>query len=119
MRVRTIPLSLTREQRVLAEDIAEIVQRTARLARLEVTPSEIERLAREFQRILQAFRTLSSAPLEQEEPPSRAGDARLREDEPSPFPAPERLLANAPEPVPDLETGGGFFGVPKTIGGEA
>ncbi len=104
----------------MTEDIAEIVRRTARLARLEVTPSEIARLAREFERILEAFRTLSRAADEEPESASPSpGEALLREDEPESFGAPERLLANAPEPVLEPETGGGFFGVPKTVGGQA
>ena len=86
----------------------ELIRRTAALARLEVTPEEIGRLAPQFARILEAFEGL---PEPAEDPMERAGrgESRTRPDEPAGVLGSERVLRAAPEPCD------GFFAVPKTI----
>src|SRR5688500_2491441 len=92
----------------------ETVDRVAALARLELPPGERPELARQFERILAAFRSLSELDVEGVEPmtsPVEASDV-LREDAVRDFDGRERLLANAPARQGD------FFAVPKTVGGE-
>jgi aspartyl/glutamyl-tRNA(Asn/Gln) amidotransferase C subunit len=99
------------------EDGEAIVLRTAALARLSIDAKEARGLARDFARILAAFRTLEEvdrADAGAAPPPPRPTDAPPRRpDEPAPFPDPGVLLAAAPDPED------GFFGVPKTLGGPA
>lgn len=91
------------------------VERALRLARLGVEAAEREPFAREFERVLASFAELRSidvtgvAPLHT---PSGRVDA-LREDRHASSLDRESLLANAPD------ARDGFFGVPKTIGGDA
>jgi aspartyl-tRNA(Asn)/glutamyl-tRNA(Gln) amidotransferase subunit C len=98
----------------------ETVDRVAALARLELPPGDRPELARQFERILAAFRSLSELDVEGVEPmtsPIEASDV-LREDRPREFgdegavEGSERLLGNAPARQGD------FFAVPKTVGGE-
>ncbi len=93
----------------------DTIRKTAHLARLDLTEGEVAELAPQFARILDAFRELSELDVAEVEPMTRAveGEAPLRADEPGPCLERERLLAGAPEPID------GFFGVPRTIEGEA
>jgi aspartyl/glutamyl-tRNA(Asn/Gln) amidotransferase C subunit len=95
----------------------EDVRSAAGLARLRVEGTEEECLAADLQRVLEAFHTLSevdvsgveemTGPLDLERPPERP-------DEPRSGLARGELLARAPEPLD-----GEFFGVPRTVGGDA
>lgn len=94
---------------------AAAVERALRLARLAVTPLEGQRFAAEFERVLASFSELARIDVRGVEPlatPSPRCDV-LRDDQPRASLAREDLLANAPQPLD------GFFGVPKTIGGES
>jgi aspartyl-tRNA(Asn)/glutamyl-tRNA(Gln) amidotransferase subunit C len=91
-----------------------VVERTARLARLDLDPRAAPELARQFERILAAFRGLAEVDVTGVAPlftPLERHDV-TREDRAQASLATEELLRNAPEPLE------GFFGVPKTIGGE-
>jgi len=111
----------------LADDIealVPLVERTAALARLEVSAADAAGLARDFARILSAFRSLADAA----GAPAGGGDARgaeegfapaprLRPDAPAPAADAHALLRAAPEA--EIEPVGGFLAVPKTVGDEA
>ena len=89
----------------------EEVEHVARLARLELSAVDKERMRRELDRILSYIDKLRALPTEGVEPTSHAVPLAnvMREDEPRPsFPQAE-MLANAPEPA------GEFFRVPKII----
>jgi len=88
----------------------DVLRRTAELARLELSEEELGALAPGFARILGAFEALSRWPLE--DAPATSPAPRSRPDEPRPSLDRGALLARAPEPLD------GFFGVPKTVGGE-
>ena len=91
------------------------VERALRLARLGVESAEREPFAREFERVLASFaelRRIDVAGVAPLHTPSARIDA-LREDRSAPSLDRESLLANAPD------AHDGFFGVPKTLGGEA
>lgn len=91
----------------------DTVLEVARLARLEVSAAEAERLAGQFARILEAFHSLSELPVDDVEPMTGAtelSDVTAPDLERPPFDT-ERLLARAPARVED------FFEVPKTVGG--
>ena len=102
------------ESRAEAQSDEELVRRTAALARLEVTPEEVARLAPQFARILAAFETLAALDVAGAESMERAGRGEpcCRADEERPSPGAEAVLRNAPAREGD------FFSVPKTIGGE-
>mgnify|MGYP002777303345 FL=1 len=94
---------------------AAAVERALRLARLAATPLEGQRFAPEFERVLASFSELARIDVRGVEPlatPSARGDV-LRDDLLRPSLEREQVLANAPQPVD------GFFGVPKTVGGES
>ena len=93
----------------------ELVKRTAALARLEITDDEAARLGPQFRRILEAFRTLTTVDVEGIDATTRGGadQAALRPDEPRRSLPREPLLENAPD------ARGGFYSVPKTVGGDA
>lgn len=95
------------------ESAVELVRRTARLARLRVSPAEAERLGAEFARILDAFRVLEEVDVDglEETSAQAVGTAELRADEHAPSLPRERLLAAAPRPHE------GFYAVPRTVGG--
>jgi aspartyl-tRNA(Asn)/glutamyl-tRNA(Gln) amidotransferase subunit C len=98
-----------------AAPAAAAVERALRLARLAATPLEGQRFAAEFERVLASFSELARIDVSGVEPlatPSARCDV-LREDVLRPSLEREQLLANAPQPLD------GFFGVPKTIGGES
>ena len=85
------------------------VLHVARLARLELTDEEVERLGSELSKVLDHIEKLSELELGGVAPTSHAIDVvnALRPDEPRPSLPRDVALANAPEP---LEQG---FGVPS------
>lgn len=91
----------------------EILQRTADLARLELSPAELNQLAPQFAAILEAFEVLSGLDVEGVPPTLSATDLLdiKRADTPRPSEAAEALLKGAPD------RRGEHFAVPKTIGG--
>jgi len=91
------------------------VARALRLARLSVDDASRADAAREFQGLLAAFAELRDIDVDGVEPlfsPTTRIDV-VREDVVAPSLERDELLRNAPAPR------GGFFGVPKTIGGDA
>jgi aspartyl-tRNA(Asn)/glutamyl-tRNA(Gln) amidotransferase subunit C len=87
----------------------EQVLHVARLARLELTSDELERMARELSHVLDHIEKIGELDLDGVPPTSHVVDAPapLRPDEPQPCLARETVLASAPEPVR------GGFGVPS------
>lgn len=93
----------------------ETVERAAALARLALGDARRAELAQQCARILEAFRSLGELDVESVAPltsPVERCDV-LRDDRARPSLERETLLANAPQRE------GEFFGVPKTVGGEA
>ena len=92
----------------------ELVRRAAALARLELAAAEEAVLAEEFARILEHFRVLEEVDVEGVEP--MTGATRVldvtRPDEPRAIEIAFPLLDSAPA------ARDGFYGVPKTVGGE-
>lgn len=86
----------------------EQVLHVARLARLDLSEDEVERLTGELGAILDAVSKVAELDLTDVPPTSHPLDLVnvLAEDEPAPSLAREDTLANAPDPE------GGFFGVP-------
>jgi len=93
----------------------DLVLRTARLARLELSAAEAERLAPQFERILAAFRVLAQVELAGVDPLVTPGEPCdvLRDDLPRPGLDRAALLERAPQHED------GFFRAPRTIGDEA
>jgi aspartyl-tRNA(Asn)/glutamyl-tRNA(Gln) amidotransferase subunit C len=87
----------------------EQVLHVARLARLELTDDEVERMARELSHVLDHIEKIRELDLEGVPPTSHVVDVvgGLRADEPQPSLPRDVILAAAPEP---LEEG---FGVPS------
>ena len=87
----------------------EQVLHVARLARLELSEEEVERMATELSNVLDHIEKISELELEGVAPTSHVIDVvnALRADEPTPSLPPEVILAAAPEPVH------GGFGVPS------
>jgi aspartyl-tRNA(Asn)/glutamyl-tRNA(Gln) amidotransferase subunit C len=81
----------------------------ARLARLELTDAEVERMAAELSKVLDHIEKIGELDLEEVPPTSHVVDVVnvLRPDEPQPCLPPEVALASAPEPL------AGGFGVPS------
>ncbi len=77
----------------------EQVLHVARLARLELTDAEVERMARELSGILDHLERIVELDLDHVEPTSHvvALENVLRPDEPRPSLARERALAGAPD----------------------
>ena len=86
------------------------LRRAAELARLELSDDELGELAPGFGRVLAAFEALREWPVEARL--DAASKPRRREDQPIPSLERASLLERAPDPQD------GFFGVPKTLGGE-
>ena len=84
------------------------VVHVARLARLELSEEELERMREQLSAILEAVGKVAQLDLEGIEPTAHPLDLVnvLADDEPRPSLAREDALANAPDPE------GGFFGVP-------
>ncbi len=95
----------------MEDDPLETVRRTAQLARLEISQEEADRLAPQFARILEAFRSLESLPDSALGPgsPRETALSAPRADEPRPPLGAEEVLRPAPERVED------YFSVPKTL----
>jgi aspartyl-tRNA(Asn)/glutamyl-tRNA(Gln) amidotransferase subunit C len=87
----------------------EQVLHVARLARLELTDEEVERMAKELSHVLDHIEKIRELDLEGVPPTSHVVDVvnALRADEPQPSLPREVVLAAAPEP---LDEG---FGVPS------
>ena len=88
------------------------VERIARLARLQLSPSEIEKFSRGMTAIVDYVSQLEAVVTDGIEPESRstaAGD-EFREDEVSPSLRQNQALGNAPQ------TDGEYFLVPKVVG---
>jgi aspartyl-tRNA(Asn)/glutamyl-tRNA(Gln) amidotransferase subunit C len=86
----------------------EQVQHVARLARLELSDEELERMREQLSAILVAVGKVSELDLEDVEPTAHPLDLVnvLADDVPRPSLPLEEALANAPDPED------GFFGVP-------
>ena len=91
-------MAITREQ----------VLHVAKLARLELTEEELERMREQLSAILEAVGKVAELDLADVEPTAHPLDLVnvLAEDEPRPCLTQEEALANAPDPED------GFFGVP-------
>ncbi len=89
-------------------DRAQVLH-VARLARLELTEEEVERMASELSKVLDHIEKIRELDLEGVPPTSHVVDVAgaLRPDEPEPSLSPQVALAQAPEPVED------GFGVPS------
>ena len=89
-------------------DRAEVLH-VARLARLELSDDEVERMARELSAVLDHIDKISELDLARVEPTSHVVDidGALRADEPAPSLPRERALEPAPVVVDD------GFGVPS------
>jgi aspartyl-tRNA(Asn)/glutamyl-tRNA(Gln) amidotransferase subunit C len=87
----------------------EQVVHVARLARLELDESELERMAGELSAVLEHVDRIRELDLEGVQPTSHAVDVAgvMRPDEPVPCLSRDDALAAAPEPVD------GGFGVPS------
>jgi aspartyl-tRNA(Asn)/glutamyl-tRNA(Gln) amidotransferase subunit C len=87
----------------------EQVLHVARLARLELTDEEVERMAKELSHVLDHIEKIRELDLDGVPPTSHVVDVvnALRADEPQPSLPRDVILAAAPEP---LEEG---FGVPS------
>jgi aspartyl-tRNA(Asn)/glutamyl-tRNA(Gln) amidotransferase subunit C len=85
------------------------VLHVARLARLELTDQEVERLAAELSKVLDHIEKIRELDLEGVPPTSHVVDVVnvLRPDEPQPCLPVELALQSAPEPL------SGGFGVPS------
>jgi aspartyl-tRNA(Asn)/glutamyl-tRNA(Gln) amidotransferase subunit C len=84
------------------------VHHVARLARLELSDDEVERMREQLSAILEAVGKVAELDLSGVEPTAHPLDLVnvLAEDEPRPSLTREEALANAPDPED------GFFGVP-------
>jgi aspartyl-tRNA(Asn)/glutamyl-tRNA(Gln) amidotransferase subunit C len=89
-------------------DRAQVLH-VARLARLELTEEEVERMASELSKVLDHIEKIRQLDLEGVPPTSHVVDVAgaLRPDEPEPSLPPRVALGQAPEPVED------GFGVPS------
>jgi len=87
------------------------VEHVARLARLELSAADKERMRRELDGILSYIDTLRALQSDGVEPTSHAVPLTnvMREDEPRPSVPQTDMLANAPDPS------GEFFRVPRII----
>lgn len=95
-------------------DRAQVLH-VARLARLELSEDEVERMAGELSKVLDHIEKIRELDLEGVAPTSHVVDVTdaLRPDEPRPCLPPEVALAAAPEPLE------GGFGVPTPGPSEA
>ena len=93
-------------------DRAQVLH-VARLARLELSEDEVERMAGELSKVLDHIEHIRELDLAGVDPTSHVIDVAgvVRADEPKPSLPLEAVLASAPEPV-ETPTGRGF-GVPS------
>lgn len=77
------------------------VLHVARLARLELTPEEVERFGGELSKVLDHIELIGQLELEDVPPTSHVVDVEnaLRADEPRPSMSVEQALASAPDPA--------------------
>jgi aspartyl-tRNA(Asn)/glutamyl-tRNA(Gln) amidotransferase subunit C len=89
----------------------EDVEHVARLARLALTPDEVERMREQLNAILAHIDALKAVDTTGVEPTSHAVPQFnvMRDDEPRPCLPRDVMLANAPDPA------GEFFRVPRII----
>jgi len=89
------------------------IEKLAKLARLDVTPEEIEKLGGSLGSLIEYLDTLGQLDLTTVEPMTAVDDSPrpLRADVEQPMLPKEKALANAPEV--NLE----HFSIPKVIGG--
>ena len=89
-------------------DRAQVLH-VARLARLELTDAEVDKMAVELSKVLDHIEKIAELDLSEVPPTSHVVDVvnALRPDEPEPSLRVEVALASAPEPVAD------GFGVPS------
>jgi aspartyl-tRNA(Asn)/glutamyl-tRNA(Gln) amidotransferase subunit C len=87
------------------------IQRIAHLARIEITPAEVERVSEQLNGIFQLIAQMQAVDTSGVEPMSHplGGGQRLREDEVSEIPDREANMCNAPAAED------GLFLVPKVI----
>ncbi|MBV8989450.1 MAG: Asp-tRNA(Asn)/Glu-tRNA(Gln) amidotransferase subunit GatC [Solirubrobacterales bacterium] len=87
------------------------VLHVARLARLELTEDEVERMAAELSHVLDHIEKIRELDLDGVPPTSHVIEVvnALRADQPRPCLPPEVALASAPEPLQ------GGFGVPSPV----
>lgn len=97
----------------MTDSTIDIIRQVAQLARLEVTSTEADHFARQFERTLAQFNVLTKINVDNIDPMISASPRAdiLRDDTPTPSLAPDRILQNAPARVDD------FYSVPKTVGG--
>jgi aspartyl-tRNA(Asn)/glutamyl-tRNA(Gln) amidotransferase subunit C len=90
-------------------DRAQVLH-VARLARLELSESEVDRMAQELSKVLDHIEKIRELDLDDVRPTSHVVDVVnvLRADTPEPSLPREVALAQAPDPVPE-----GGFGVPS------
>jgi aspartyl-tRNA(Asn)/glutamyl-tRNA(Gln) amidotransferase subunit C len=102
------PSELPSEPKISREEVRHV----ARLARLELSEAEVERMRQELDGILSYIDKLRVLDTEGVEPTSHAVPLVnvMREDEPQPSLSQAEMLANAPDAV-----GGGLFRVPRII----
>jgi aspartyl-tRNA(Asn)/glutamyl-tRNA(Gln) amidotransferase subunit C len=79
------------------------VRHIAKLARLRLTDSEVEKLAPQLSSILNYFEKLNEVDTEGIEPTAQVGGLRnrFREDEIRPSPPTDEMLATSPLPIID------------------
>mmetsp|Transcript_2382 Transcript_2382/g.7115 ORF Transcript_2382/g.7115 Transcript_2382/m.7115 type:complete len:133 (-) Transcript_2382:279-677(-) len=89
----------------------EVVEKTARLAQLDFSPEELDRVTPEFKKIIGFVEQMNSLDIEGVEPTLRLEDVSnvLRDDKISDFPNQDELLAEAPLVESD------FVRVPKIL----
>lgn len=108
---RTRPISLPGvSDRITATDVAKV----ARLARLDLTPDEIDRATHQLGDMLEHFADVDALDLSATEPMTQPYPLRnvLRDDVESPCLDRDEVLAAAPHHE------GGRFRVPPVLGGE-
>jgi aspartyl-tRNA(Asn)/glutamyl-tRNA(Gln) amidotransferase subunit C len=96
------------------------VLHVARLARLDLSQAEVERMEAELSHVLDHIEKIRELDLEGVPPTSHVVDVsnRLRSDEPGPCLPLEAVIEAAPEPV-ETPAGGRGFGVPTPGPSEA
>jgi len=99
------------EKQEASPEAQALVRRTAGLARLEVDDAQVARLAPQFARLLEAFRTIALLDVSGQTGMARPGGdgPRLRADAEGPSLSVEAALANAPDRRED------FYSVPRAI----
>lgn len=92
------------------------VQHLARLARLQLTPDELDRFARQLGDILafaQQIQAVDTSAITTTDPDDPLGADAMRDDDVTPSLAREAALADAPA----ADRGAGLFKVPRVLNG--